>query len=425
MFNKLRRALRWVKAPQMITQEILDRGLDTTSIWLPGYGETVITGNSDLIKQVVNNRSCVGGLGMKAMKNVLGENALICAEGDIHKRHRSQLMVFFNGPRLQENEEAFKQIIDKHLNSQVGKEPFNAFTLFKSITLENIIYLTFGEMDASERDQLMELCLVFTDSFRNPLRLILKLTHWDLGELTAWGRYKKCHAQGRAFVRRKIDDIRVQNQPDSSMLNQLVLDDSENALSGDEIVDEVISTLLIGSDTIAASLAWLMSELSQRQDILDALHAEMSAGNSTKENALFLRVITENLRLNPVAPHLTRVCKHATVVGDYAMKEGGCIMPSALLAHRSNANYASPNEFNPDRYLEFQPERYQYFPFGFGTRRCLGGNLAERELQLVLAALLNYDMEFEQSRPSEPKRHAIILIPCDGPMMRLKKAKAI
>jgi cytochrome P450 len=53
--------------------------------------------------------------------------------------------------------------------------------------------------------------------------------------------------------------------------------------------------------------------------------------------------------------------------------------------------YGSPVAFDPDRWLPEHTDRRQrdaYFPFGAGTRKCIGDSYAFTELSLALAAVV-------------------------------------
>lgn len=68
--------------------------------------------------------------------------------------------------------------------------------------------------------------------------------------------------------------------------------------------------------------------------------------------------------------------------------------------YRSAANYHEPNSFVPERWLggdaRYQDDRREsYQPFGYGSRVCVGQNMAMHEMRLVAAKVLyNFDLSF-------------------------------
>lgn len=73
--------------------------------------------------------------------------------------------------------------------------------------------------------------------------------------------------------------------------------------------------------------------------------------------------------------------------------------------YHSEANFKNANTYVPERWLRTDPvyagdalEAHQ--PFGFGSRNCLGQNMAMHEMRLLLATILfKYDLELsDESR---------------------------
>jgi cytochrome P450 len=60
---------------------------------------------------------------------------------------------------------------------------------------------------------------------------------------------------------------------------------------------------------------------------------------------------------------------------------------SIYVAHRSRA-WERPDEFEPERFLTGSPSPFIFFPFGGGTRRCVGAEFARYQLAVVLGQLI-------------------------------------
>lgn len=67
---------------------------------------------------------------------------------------------------------------------------------------------------------------------------------------------------------------------------------------------------------------------------------------------------------------------------------GSIITPCIYLAHHQPDIFPNPSRFNPHRFLDSQIPRQHYFPFGGGTRRCLGSELAMLEIRMITTAML-------------------------------------
>jgi cytochrome P450 len=67
---------------------------------------------------------------------------------------------------------------------------------------------------------------------------------------------------------------------------------------------------------------------------------------------------------------------------------GTIVTPCMYLAHRQPDLFPNLRRFDPSRFLGNRVSRQCYFPFGGGTRRCLGSELAILEVRMIAAAVL-------------------------------------
>ena len=74
---------------------------------------------------------------------------------------------------------------------------------------------------------------------------------------------------------------------------------------------------------------------------------------------------------------------------------------SQLVLHRSPRYFEEPEKFKPERWL--QPPalpQFAYFPFGGGSRKCLGDQFAWMEARIELAELvMRYRFELVYASP--------------------------
>jgi cytochrome P450 len=62
---------------------------------------------------------------------------------------------------------------------------------------------------------------------------------------------------------------------------------------------------------------------------------------------------------------------------------------SPYVTHRDPRWFPDPDRFNPDRWLDsnLAPPTFAYFPFGIGSRACIGEHLARRVLTAAVASI--------------------------------------
>jgi cytochrome P450 len=94
------------------------------------------------------------------------------------------------------------------------------------------------------------------------------------------------------------------------------------------------------------------------------------------------------MRLTPIIPLVARRVTQPTTIGGYELPAGSIACASIYLVHHRADLWPDPERFDPSRFLEKKPDPTHYFPFGGGTRRCLGMAFATYEMKIVLATML-------------------------------------
>ena len=94
------------------------------------------------------------------------------------------------------------------------------------------------------------------------------------------------------------------------------------------------------------------------------------------------------MRLYPPAWTMGRRAIEPHTIGGHAIEPGALVIISQWIAHHDPRWWTEPNTFNPDRWAEKsdRPE-YAYFPFGGGSRICIGESFAWTEAILLLATI--------------------------------------
>jgi cytochrome P450 len=100
------------------------------------------------------------------------------------------------------------------------------------------------------------------------------------------------------------------------------------------------------------------------------------------------------------------------------------VIVSPYLVHHDPRWYEDPEAFAPERWAEGQgekPPRHAYFPFGAGSRMCIGEPFARLEAILVLAAIAQrWRLRLAPGHPVE-LQPVITLRPRHGMLMRVER----
>ena len=173
---------------------------------------------------------------------------------------------------------------------------------------------------------------------------------------------------------------------------------SEGTVDVEQLRDETMTIFLAGHETTAMALTWTWWLLAQHPDIEARLHAELTtvlAGRTPKLSDVAALpyahdVIAESMRLYPPAWVVGRRALEAAKLGPWTVPKGGIVIASQWITHRDPRFWSDPNAFRPERWRNGETEtlpKFAYFPFGGGTRVCIGEAFAWTELVLVLATI--------------------------------------
>ncbi|XP_062013964.1 cytochrome P450 81Q32-like [Rosa rugosa] len=226
-------------------------------------------------------------------------------------------------------------------------------------------------------------------------------------------KVKKLGKRADMFLQRLIDEHRNKSASESknTMIDHMLSQqESEPEYYTDEIIKGLILNLLLaGTDTSAVTLEWAMSGLLNHPDMLDKARAELDAQLGQERlvdeqdisKLLYLQsIISETLRLYPAAPMLLpHFASDDCIVGGFDIPRDTLLLVNAWAIHRDPKLWDDPESFKPERFeIGSKDEAHKYMPFGMGRRACPGVGLAQREVGLTLASLIQC---FEWERVSK------------------------
>ena len=166
-----------------------------------------------------------------------------------------------------------------------------------------------------------------------------------------------------------------------------------------QVRDEMMTLFFTGHETTALALAWTFYLLGRNPEAERKLQAEVDTvlqGRSPTFPDLarlpFLEMVfKESLRLYPPAFGVVREALSNCEIGGYPIPKGATLAMFQWSVHRDPRFFDRPEEFIPERWdKDFAKTlpRCAYFPFGAGSRLCIGNSFAQAEVPLVLAAIV-------------------------------------
>jgi cytochrome P450 len=170
-------------------------------------------------------------------------------------------------------------------------------------------------------------------------------------------------------------------------------------MTDEQVRDECLTLMLAGHETTANALSFTLWLLAQHSEIQEKLHAECSTVLSGRppvaEDFPRLKyaekVFAESLRLYPPVWVTARTCAEPYEIAGFLIPKGSILLAPQIALHHDVRFWDEPERFNPERFSEHEKTlrpRFSYFPFGAGSRQCIGEGLAWMEGVLVLAAIV-------------------------------------
>jgi len=187
-------------------------------------------------------------------------------------------------------------------------------------------------------------------------------------------------------------------------------DEKGEKLGREELTAEALTQLIAGSDTTSntscALLFWCLNTpgvVAKLQKELDeALPSDTVPVFSQVRDLPYLdAVIKETMRIHSTSSlGLPRVvpAQGVTIRGKFF--PGGTVLsvPSYTIHHSKEIWGPDAEEFNPDRWFNLTDrQKNAFIPFSYGPRSCVGRNVAEMELALIVATVFRrYEFELHQ-----------------------------
>lgn len=335
-------------------------------------------------------------VGWSILEPLLGEGILL-QDGQKHQLTRKLIYPAFHLQAIASYFDIIHSTVEQFLESLTEQKPIFLSDKLRQLTLLITCRLLLGTQAEKEIKNLIQYFSELIAGIRTVLR-------WDI-PLTKFGRALNARRQLEAFLYSIIEQRRKQeNYSEAQDVLGLLLsstDEDGNQLSDLEIITQSLQLLFGGHETTAKLLCWTLFELSSHPEWIEKLRDEQKqvVGNHSltffhlKQFTLMGYVFKETERLYPPIYTIPRGVIQDFEYGGYSISKGWYVILSPLLTHRLSAFYSKPNHFNPNRFAPPHEEDKQHpfalIGFGGGVHRCLGYELAQMEMKVILSTLLH------------------------------------
>lgn len=418
---------RWAKAPIPFLDECHQRLGEPFTIRWPGAPPTVVFSHPDQVKEILAGDGNVfyGGVSNAITGPVVGKQSIFLSDGDVHTYLRRLVAPPFTGARMRAYGDVMREIADEAVSRWPRGKPFQINPAVHEISLDVVMRTIFGVEKGENFERLRSLCLqVMTRSEFFPLiQAKLGLFRPVLSQIDAilYSEIARSRAEAAQGVERQ------------DVLHLLVSsrDESGKPLSDQALRDNLVTLLLAGHETTATTLAWTFYRLTKHPEVLAKAREEIArvvgTGPVKPDDVVKLEylegVIKETLRLFPILPLMARDLQAPARVGDWDLPKDACVIASTYLTHRRPDVWPDPERFDPMRFVGTRVSPYAFYPFGGGTRLCIGMSFAYYEMKIVIAQALTKIVP--RAVPGfEPRviRTSTVLAPSDGMPVILEAA---
>lgn len=247
--------------------------------------------------------------------------------------------------------------------------------------------------------------------------------------------FRAARAALRGIIAEAVRERRAGGTDEPTFLNGLLEGRSATGgpeFTGEELVDEVLSIFIAGTETTGTALTWALHLLSTHPAAADALRAEVAAQVGTRtptpDDLSRLHwpraIVREAVRLYPPAWALRRVMDEPLQLGGATVPAGSPLIVSSYVTHRHPGLWTDPEDFVPSRWLPSAPEppRFAYFPFGAGAHQCAGQMFALLQGELLLTRLAQEFTALPTTRAPVRTSATIALSPVPTPELLLVAA---
>ena len=419
----------WIADPLAFQDRYSRKYGDIFTMRLSGFGSFVVIGNPKAVQEIFSQDSNFDvGRGNFLAEPLVGKHSLMLMDGERHRRERKLLMPPFHGEKLQTYAKQICLITEQVASQWQVDEPFIARSTMQKISLEVILQIVFGLTEGKRYQQLKPLLTDWLNMTDSPLRssiLFLKFLQHDWGKWTPWGQMKRRQDQVHDLLQAEIEERRTKGYEKNGDVLSLMMatkDENGQAMTDEELRDELLTILFAGHETTATILSWAFYQVHQQPNVRETLLLELqSLEKDTSPMEIsklpyLTAVCQETLRMYPVIPVIfPRISKSPVKIAGHLYDAETTFMPSMYLVHYREDLYPNPQQFKPERFLERQYSPSEYFPFGGGSRRCLGYALAQLEIKLVLATILShYRLTLAEEKPVKAQRRGFTIAPAGG-----------
>ncbi|KAL7857604.1 hypothetical protein SRHO_G00165030 [Serrasalmus rhombeus] len=342
-----------------------------------------------------------------SVRTILGSDTLSNVHGSQHRNKKKAVMKAFSRDALEHYIPVIQEEVRSAVQDWMQRVPcVLVYPHMKRLMFRIAMRILLGfEPDQIKTDE-RALVEAFEEMIKNLFSLPIDVPFSGLYRGLKARNF--IHAKIEENITKKIQDGDNENEPKHKDALQLLIENSrktDEPLSMQAMKESATELLFGGHETTASTATSLVMFLGLNPEVLQRIRDELKekdvSGMHSPGKALNMElleqlkyigcVIKETLRINPPVPGGFRVALKTFELNGYQIPKGWNVIYSICDTHDVADVFPNKEEFQPERFMAKGLEdssRFNYIPFGGGSRMCVGKEFAKVLLKIFLVELV-------------------------------------
>ncbi|WP_458683660.1 cytochrome P450 [Prescottella equi] len=361
--------------------------------------------------------------GVRSIMTITGPSAFGVCDGELHRLYRAPVEPAFSRDRHEHWDAAVEKVCNELVDELATQGTVELTTFIQQFVRRAVLRCLFND-DIARHEKVIGDAFEPGFKYMNSVRTLLQVP----APFTKYKRALESRSRADSVIERAVAQRRstcpYAETSDSADIVDNYLRSAEPGFLSDRVIRQQVSEIVAaGQETTSATFSWIVFELAQNpnarrrvEDEARALHDAPASYRSSKALRYTRAVVSETLRLHPPVPVAPRTAESYMTLDGAPVAPGDLVVLSQHVRHRDPNVWSDGRHFSPERWLDGRAasDRFSYFPFGIGARKCIGQELAKRILiQFTLALYGNFDVAMTSVNDGRMKG-IVTIVPANG-----------